>query len=460
MLYRRGNVWWYEFIFNGSRIRESSHTDSKTIARQLELKRRRDLELAVGGIKRERPLQFRVATKQWFSTKTALSKLGLRYYRQYIRKLEEQFGNRFISEIDADDIAALQRLRQSEGLSGRQINAEVATLRAILRYFGLWGQISGRIRLLRQNNEVGRSLTVEEEERLLHAAMESRSPALYPFLLLSLDAGLRPSETRALLRSSLKTQWEADRLIEADVLVRHSKTAAGAGRLVPLTKRSCAALGPWMERFQSAALETFLFPFHRVAIGGYQRRPLVYDVRPELPMSMSSYKRAFETARKKAGVECRFYDARHTFITRLAENPTVSEETIRQLAGHVNHKMLGRYAHIRVEARRAAIATLERKPLKNGEKDDPPQNPPQSPSEAVQEIVNDVEKTEQDQGLRIGSPGRIRTSDPTVNSRLLYRLSYRGALTRLSESPFVSAPPYEIKRGREIHLRETRDVNQ
>ena len=26
-----------------------------------------------------------------------------------------------------------------------------------------------------------------------------------------------------------------------------------------------------------------------------------------------------------------------------------------------------------------------------------------------------------------GSPGRIRTSDPAVNSRLLYLLSYRGA---------------------------------
>jgi D-tyrosyl-tRNA(Tyr) deacylase len=25
-----------------------------------------------------------------------------------------------------------------------------------------------------------------------------------------------------------------------------------------------------------------------------------------------------------------------------------------------------------------------------------------------------------------GSPGRIRTSDPAVNSRLLYQLSYRG----------------------------------
>jgi integrase len=286
----------------------------------------------------------------------------------------------------------------------------VATLRAILRYFGLWGHISGRIRLLRQNNEVGRALTVEEEERLLQAAMEGRSPALYPFLLLSLDAGLRPSETRALLRSNLKTQWEADRLIGAEVLVRDSKTAAGAGRLVPLTKRSCAAIGPWIERFHSAALDTFLFPFHRVAIAGYQRRPLVYDVRPELPMSMSSYKCAFETARKKAGVECRFYDARHTFITRLSENPTVSEETIRQLAGRVSPKMLARYAHIRVEARRAAIATLERSVVTNGKNEDPPQNPSQSLSEAPQEIVSDVEKSEPDQGLRIGSPGRIRTA--------------------------------------------------
>ena len=139
---------------------------------------------------------------------------------------------------------------------------------AILRYYGLWAQISGRIRLLRQNSNVGRALNIEEEQLLLKAAVESRSPALYPFLLLSLDAGLRPSETRALLRSNLKTPWESGRLVEAEVLVRDSKTAAGVGRLVPLTKRSCVALGPWLERFRSATPNTFLFPFHRVAIAG------------------------------------------------------------------------------------------------------------------------------------------------------------------------------------------------
>src|SRR4029077_649928 len=44
-----------------------------------------------------------------------------------------------------------------------------------------------------------------------------------------------------------------------------------------------------------------------------------------------------------------------------------------------------------------------------------------------------------------GSPGRIRTSDMTVNSRPLYRLSYRGVL---SEILLLSARHREIKRWR------------
>ena len=75
-------------------------------------------------------------------------------------------------------------------------------------------------------------------------------------------------------------------------------------------------------------------------------------------MSPSSYRTAFETAQKRSGVRCRFYDARHTFITRLAENPAISEETL-SLAGQVSHRMLGRYVQIRAKARREAIATLE-----------------------------------------------------------------------------------------------------
>src|SRR5689334_9712592 len=106
--------------------------------------------MSVNGIvKRERPLLFSVAAKEWFESKTALTLLGRAYYRQYIGKLNREFGGRLVSDIAADDIATLQRKRQGEGLSGRQTNCEVATLRAILGHYGLWTGIAHRVKMLR-----------------------------------------------------------------------------------------------------------------------------------------------------------------------------------------------------------------------------------------------------------------------------------------------------------------------
>jgi integrase len=358
-VFRRGKVYWFEFNFNGSRIRETARTTSKTIAKQAEMQRRRELELGINGLTRpERPL-FPLAAKDWFAAKSSLSPLGMRYYQQYIAKLSRHFGNTLVSDITAEDIAELQRKRKTEGLSGRQINAEVGTLRAILRYYGRWAHISGRVTMLPQRSDVGRALTREEEARLLAAIGESRSPALYPFFVLSLDAGLRPSETRSLRRSNLRLNWRDGAVVEGEVTVGRSKTEAGRGRIVPLTRRACAALTLWLSRFADAGPDSYVFPFNRVAIAGNDRIPRVYDVNLDRPMGASSYKTAFETAQEKAGLTLRFYDARHTFVTRLAENAAVSEETIRQLAGHVSPRMLAQYAHIRVRARRAAIASLE-----------------------------------------------------------------------------------------------------
>ena len=134
MVYKRGKFWSYKFRFDGQVIRASAKTTSKTVAREAERARRRELELSVNRItKRERLPLFGTAAKAWLESKTALTALGRAYYAQYIGKLTRQFGNRLVSDITADDIAALQRKRQAEGLSGRQINCEVATLRAVLK---------------------------------------------------------------------------------------------------------------------------------------------------------------------------------------------------------------------------------------------------------------------------------------------------------------------------------------
>jgi integrase len=154
--------------------------------------------------------------------------------------------------------------------------------------------------------------------------------------------------------------WSRGAIAEGEIIVGRSKTEAGTGRVIPLTRRACAALTLWLSRFTDAGNDAYVFPFHHVGFAGYARKPHIWAVDLARPMSAYSYKTAFNTARRKAGLSYRLYDARHTFVTRLAENAKVSEETIRQLAGHVSPRMLGRYAHIRAQARREAIATLER----------------------------------------------------------------------------------------------------
>jgi len=91
----------------------------------------------------------------------------------------------------------LQRKRLAEGLSGRQINAEVGTLRAILRHYGRWRILRGDSECYRSDQMWGRALSREEEARLLEALGQSRSPALLSLLCSQLGRGL------AVVRESL-----------------------------------------------------------------------------------------------------------------------------------------------------------------------------------------------------------------------------------------------------------------
>ena len=54
----------------------------------------------------------------------------------------------------------------------------------------------------------------------------------------------------------------------------------------------------------------------------------------------------------------RFHDLRHQAITEMSESGKASEQTIMAIAGHVSRKMLERYSHARMEAKRAAVALL------------------------------------------------------------------------------------------------------
>jgi integrase len=357
-VYKRGDRWWFKFRFQGQLIRESANTSSKTLAREAERVRRRELETAVNRIpRRERAPLFSVAAGEWLETKTTLAAKSKERFAHHIGTLTEEFGKRLVCDIRVDDIAALQRKRIADGKAGRTINYEIGTLRQILKAYGLWAALSDRVKSLRERNDAGRSIAREDEEKIMRAIAECRSSAMLPLFILSIDSGLRASEVRSLRRRDLALEWRDGVIVAGRLIVPKSKTEAGTGRVVPLTRRVCAALTLWLSRFSEAGSESYVFPRHKIGVAGNRREPRIWDVTLDAPIG--EWKKTWERVRAASGVSYRWHDLRHSFITRLAENPNVSEETIRSLAGHVSRRMLERYSHIRTRAKEDAIRTLE-----------------------------------------------------------------------------------------------------
>lgn len=353
-VYKRGSYYWFKFRFLGQVIREPARTTSKPVAHAAERTRRRELELSYNGIPKQLRMPLvKVAAKEWLKTKQNLSAKSISGYQERVALIVKHFGNRLVCDITDKDIHQYQGLRLTQGVGPRTVNYETGCLRGILKLYGRWSAIADHVHSLREKREVGRAISAEDEKRLLTATKNSRSLALYPLFVLSVDTGMRASEARSLHRRDIHLEENGQ---GSFLIVPKSKTEAGRGRLIPLTARAVAALRAWYRQFPNATADSCVFPRHRIGIHE-TKQAAIYDV--GLAQSMKEWKTAWYQACSKAGVRYRWHDLRHTFISRLAENPQVSEQTIRELAGHVSKEMLQRYSHIRTGAKVEAIRALE-----------------------------------------------------------------------------------------------------
>ncbi len=343
-IYKRGRFWHYKFKFAGQVIRESTKSTSRTVAREAERARRREMEQGFNGIMRpQRAQMFSVVADSWLKAQAAhLAPRSVVIERANLKHLNPVFGRRLLCDIVADDIARYQAERIKQGAAPKTVNLEVGTLRAILRRNRIWANLQPDVRMLRVSEDVGRALGAEEEARLLKACLARRSRSLYPAVVLAGNTTMRLGEIRTLT-------WERVDLANRTVRVGKSKTAAGGGRLIPLNQRVWAALEMWRANFPDAKPEHYVFPRERYGQGG------AYQVNPTKPIG--SWKVAWGNARKAAGVRCRFHDLRHTCISRLAEGQA-SDQTIMAIAGHVSRRMLERYSHVRLEAKRRALEAI------------------------------------------------------------------------------------------------------
>ena len=223
----------------------------------------------------------------------------------------------------------------------------------ILKANRLWSTIADDVRMLTERHDIGRALPPEEAERILDACRRSPSPSLYTAIVVYCNTGLRNAELR-------RGRWSQMDFMRAEFRVGKAKNAASEGRIVPLNSTALVALQEWRKRWPDAKPTDYIFPSEKLAFkgkGSAERGIMTrYKVDPSKPIG--PWKRAWNTAKKKARVECRIHDLRHHFISALAQTQT-PDATIQAISGHLSHKMLEHYSHVRLEAKRRAVESLD-----------------------------------------------------------------------------------------------------
>jgi integrase len=347
MIYRRGKsgTYWFRFRFGGRFVHESARTQSKTLAREAERQRRRELEEKWNRVERRTlPPRFERAALDWLeAVKPHIASRTQGIYDVAIRcHLSPALGSMLLCDIGAREIAAYQARRKAEGASARTLNKELQVLRQILKRYKLWPALQGEVKFEREPASIGKALMPEEESALLAAT--ERNPVLHTVVTLALNTAMRKNEMRTL-------RWGQIDLFQRTLTVGRSKTEGSSGRVIPLNSVAHAALVRWAGRFPEAQPEHYVFPACEDARLDCPR-PAVSKIDPSRPIR--SWRTAWRHALKDAGLGIRFHDLRHTCITKLAEGQA-SEQTIMAIAGHLSRAMLEHYSHIRMAAKRAAL---------------------------------------------------------------------------------------------------------
>jgi len=339
------STWWYEFSLAGQRIRESANTTRKTLATEAERNRRLELERAIVGtgaeVRVSRIRRVRDLVKEYLEAYPINHRPeSVRYVKSHLGVVSKALGDLMLVDLTEARMRSYIAQRLAAGVSGRTVNMEVGELsRAIGKR---WSELWPNVRKLEERKDVGKALTPQEEYNLVAAAWASKSPFLGPFVSIALMTGMRSGEILGL-------KWGQVDLQQSIVTVGQAKTRAGTGRLIPMNEDLETIFEDHAEWYEANVgviqADYHLFPIRRVGS--------LYD-----PLTrMVDLTAAWDLARIRAGVDCRFHDLRHCAATKMAE-AGVSESTMLALMGHMSRAMLERYSHIRMAAKRSAVEAL------------------------------------------------------------------------------------------------------
>jgi integrase len=326
-LFRRGHVWWTGFYINGKRFQESTGTNNRRQAEDIERKIKSDRNLESFGIATMDP-QVTFATLADEFEKKAETSI---FHTGRLKWIKEFFGEMPVRTITKNTVSEYRQLRQSRDgpLKDSTLNRDIAVMRRVLYWAQEQGLIAvnpmARVPMVRERRIKKPVLSIAHEDLILHVA----KPHMRDMIIAGIDTGLRRGEL-------FKQQWEDIDLDHGILYVTRSKTAEGDAREIPLSHRLAEVLRVKAKKCSTGSVFTF------------QGHP-VHDL-----------KRSWETAQRdaKLPLRYRFHDLRHTFATRLMLAGVIQDIRM-ALMGHEPRTVHWGYTHVELTAKREAIRKLE-----------------------------------------------------------------------------------------------------
>src|SRR5215813_3444140 len=200
MIYKRGKVYWYKFMWKGDLVRESTKQGNNKVARDMESAHRTALAKGEVGIREKKPAPtLKEFLKNDFlpfaKTKHSAKPLTYRYYKQGSDLLlKSTMAGLRLDEITGQHSQAFAA--KLSALSASGVNRGLRTLRRALNLAFDWGKLerSIKVALVTGEHQRDRVLTADEESKYLNACPQPWKDCA----TMILDEGFRPGEVFAL----------------------------------------------------------------------------------------------------------------------------------------------------------------------------------------------------------------------------------------------------------------------
>jgi len=337
-VFKRGTVYWYDFVFQGQRIRESSGLRNRTAALRAEAIRKAGLAEGRAGIQQRRNAPFfrEFVVKEFLPWSEQQHKSHPRTHVRYVvsSKPLKSFLGKYPLDAITPGLVEKFKMTRVQKISTAGTNRDLAALRVMLNFAIRQGHIRSNpfnsVKLFPEGPGMMRVVSHDEQHLYLAAA----KPLLRDVAVIMLETGMRPEEVFSIQKGNVH-------LAERYLFIPKGKSRF-ARRNVLLTD---AALDVLRRRLAEAGTRVaYLFPNRR-----HPGRPL------------TTMQKAHLEAIADAGISPRFrlYDLRHTFGTRMAM-AGVDLPTLKELMGHANISTTMRYVHPTPEHKRMAVDKLER----------------------------------------------------------------------------------------------------